>query len=379
MAADPRNEPRPDLAGHVVEGRYRLTARLGSGAAGSVYRAEDLSGGAPVAIKVWDLSVLDAQTAGRFHRETRALGKLDHPNIVAIRDYGLLEGMPYLAMELLEGTTLEPLVASGALPQGNALSIATQMLQALAYAHERQVVHRDLKPDNVFLSRAPDGSLRVKLLDYGLAKFLEPSDDPMAGNALTKRGTLLGTPLYMAPEQALGRPIDTRTDVYAAGCVLFEMLTGQPPYMAESLTELLRAHLVQPIPRLAALRPELVAAEALQDVLDRALAKQADDRFADAGEMLRAVLAATLPDMPADDAAVTARMTSAARTPEPIARPAPRLVSTAPAQQPIARPIAAAVQAAAVQAPAVARPRSAGWMLLLLAATVFLVVGWLLR
>jgi eukaryotic-like serine/threonine-protein kinase len=375
--------PKRELVGEVIEGRYRLTARLGGGAAGSVYRAEDLSGGAPLAIKIWDLSVLDSQTAGRFHRETKALGTLDHPHIVSIRDYGLLEGMPYLAMELLEGTTLEPLVEAGALPQATALAISAQVLQALAYAHERNVVHRDLKPDNVFLARTAQGALHVKLLDYGLAKFLEPGDDPMAGNALTKRGTLLGTPLYMAPEQALGRAIDARTDVYAAGCVLFEMLTGQPPFMAPSLTELLRAHLVQPVPRIADLRPQLALAEALQSVLDRALAKQAEQRFANAGEMLRALLAVSLPEQSALDEAETGRMASSAQPP-PSAPPPPAAPGRPgdPFAQPAFTRSAARPHAgdSLVQPSApIARTSSNGWVLLVVAATLCAVIGWLLR
>jgi serine/threonine-protein kinase len=281
--------------------------------------------------------------------------------------------MPYLAMELLEGTTLEPLVEQGALPQPTALAIATQVLQALAYAHERQVVHRDLKPDNVFLARAHDGTLHVKLLDYGLAKFLEPGDDPMAGNALTKRGTLLGTPLYMAPEQALGRPIDARTDVYAIGCVLFEMLTGQPPFMAETLSELLRAHLVQPVPRIAALRPELTDPEPLQRILDRALAKQAEARFADAGEMLRELLAVTIGDLSIDEA-VTGRISSPPRPREPGPRTQRARLRTAHAA-------AAEQQAATAQAarPITRERSSGGWVLWLLAATLCAVIGWLLR
>jgi eukaryotic-like serine/threonine-protein kinase len=280
----------PDLSGEVIEGRYQLVAQLGGGTFGVVYRAEDLAGGEPVAIKLWHQAGMDPQAAGRFHRETKALDTLDHPNIVAIRDYGLSAGQLYLVTELLQGMPLETLVVEhGALPPALALSIAEQMLSALAFAHERQVVHRDLKPDNVFLTPRPGGGYTVKLLDYGLAKFLEPQHDPIAGQALTKRGTLVGTPLYMAPEQALGRAIDKRTDVYAVGCLLFEMLAGQPPFMAESLTDLLRAHLSQEVPRLVSLRPDLPDAPALQAVVDRALAKQADDRFADAGHMLAAL------------------------------------------------------------------------------------------
>ena len=309
----------------MIEGRYRITARLGGGAAGSVYRADDLGGGAPVAIKVWNSTVVDMQAAGRFHRETKALRTLEHPNIVSIRDYGLTEGVPYLAMELLEGTSLETLlVERGALPADVTLTIVTQVLKALAYAHDRQVVHRDLKPDNVFLLRTRDGSIHVKLLDYGLAKFLAPQDDPVVGTLLTKRGTLVGTPLYMAPEQALGKAIDTRTDVYAVGCVMFEMLTGQPPFMAPNLTELLRAHLSQPVPRLAQAKPGLPANDALQALIDRALAKQASARFADASAMQRAL--AAVPIRLPEAEPVTLQMTrrSPAPEPEPAATPAAR-------------------------------------------------------
>jgi serine/threonine-protein kinase len=291
--------------------------------------------------------------------------------------------MPYLAMELLEGTTLEPLVEAGALPQATALAIAAQMLQALAYAHERNVVHRDLKPDNVFLARTAQGALHVKLLDYGLAKFLEPGDDPMAGNALTKRGTLLGTPLYMAPEQALGRAIDARTDVYAAGCVLFEMLTGVPPFMAPSLTELLRAHLLQPVPRIAELRPQLERAEALQSVIDRALAKQAEERFTNAGQMLRALLAVTLPEQSALDDAETGRMASSAQPPPRSAPPAaPPHRHADPFAQPAFTLAASRPQPAdslAQPSAPIARTSSNGWVLLVLAATLCAVIGWLLR
>src|SRR5262249_7142922 len=143
------NDAAADMLGTVIEGRYRLAARLGDGAVGSVYRAEDLSGGAPLAIKVWRTSVLDSLAAGRFHRETKALATLEHPHIVAIRDYGLVNGLPYLAMELLQGESLaERQERSGVIPAEEALAIIAQMLDALAYAHARNVVHRDLKPEN---------------------------------------------------------------------------------------------------------------------------------------------------------------------------------------------------------------------------------------
>ena len=139
-----------------------------------------------------------------------------------------------------EGEPLDPALV---------LDVARQMLAALSYAHGLGVVHRDLKPDNVFLARDGSGRNRVKLLDYGLAKFLSPGDDPVKG-ALTMTGVMMGTPLYMPPEQAAGKTIDARVDVYALGCVLFEMLSGQPPFLGESHAEIFRAHMLAPVPTL---------------------------------------------------------------------------------------------------------------------------------
>jgi serine/threonine protein kinase len=288
-----------DMIGALIEGRYRLVARLGDGAVGSVYRAEDLSGGAPAAIKIWRVSVLDTQAAGRFQRETKALATLEHPRIVAIRDYGMVDGMPFLAMELLQGESLaDRLALQPQLWAGEALAITRQILDALDYGHQRNVVHRDLKPENVFLVGRAGLAPEVKVLDYGLAKFLHAEDDPVQGGLLTRKGMMVGTPLYVAPEQALGAAIDARADVYSVGCVLFEMLTGQPPFLADSIPDLLRAHLATPIPKLRAFAPELAWADELQCVVDRAMAKNAADRFAHAGEMLRALPALDMPDGP---------------------------------------------------------------------------------
>jgi serine/threonine-protein kinase len=220
-----------------------------------------------------------------------------------------MDDLPYVAMEFLEGDTLESLLSNQkALDTDVAFDVATQMLSALAYAHGLGVVHRDLKPDNVFVSQ-PSGerertdrvSLRlvgqsrvVKLLDYGLAKFLSPEADPVKG-ALTMMGMVMGTPLYMAPEQAAGRAIDARVDVYAAGCVLFEMLSGQPPYLGESNGEILRQHMGAPIPRLSDFRKDVVVLPALEEFFGRALAKRAEQRFADAGKMLEALNALPKP------------------------------------------------------------------------------------
>ncbi|HKU43052.1 MAG TPA: serine/threonine-protein kinase, partial [Polyangiales bacterium] len=225
------------MIGRVVDDRFELQRFLGSGAVGSVYLAKDRTTGLPSALKIWNTTVLDEQTLGRFRREAMALTTLRHPNIVGVFGWGVVDDLPYVAMEFLEGSTLENMLSNQkALETDLAFDVATQMLSALAYAHGLGVVHRDLKPDNVLVSQEPERvraqrpSLRiaspkrvVKLLDYGLAKFLSPEQDPVKG-ALTMLGMVMGTPLYMAPEQAAGRTIDARVDVYAAGCVLFEML-----------------------------------------------------------------------------------------------------------------------------------------------------------
>lgn len=272
--------------GQVVDDRYRIEQLLGAGAIGSVYRAVDRSTKQQVALKIWTTAADNEQIQGRFLREAKALSTLHHPNIVAVYGYGVFGALPYVAMELVDGRTLEHMLSPAEpLDALVACDIMTQVLQALAYAHGLGVIHRDLKPDNVALVKGNAG-LVVKLLDFGLAKFLSPADDPMAGSTLTLQGMVMGTPLYMAPEQAAGKAVDTRADVYAAGCMLFEMLSGRPPFTGETNAEIFRAHMVAPIPDLTRLRPDMVVAPQLLQLLERALAKLPQDRFADAGEML---------------------------------------------------------------------------------------------
>jgi serine/threonine protein kinase/TolB-like protein len=216
-------------------GNFHIVGLMGLGAMGEVYRARDLKLGREVAIKI----VRQSQTAAhnlvaRFRREAQILASLNHPNIAAI--YGLEEedGCTFLVMELAPGPTLYERMQHGLLPPREMLDIAIQMAEALSAAHERGVVHRDLKPAN--LKIGPNG--KVKILDFGLAKSvgLMPGDgfghDPRA--SVTQEGMIVGTPAYMSPEQAAGRPVDKRTDVWSFGCVLFEMCAGQPPFVGES-------------------------------------------------------------------------------------------------------------------------------------------------
>ena len=327
------------LIGRVVDGRFELQQFLGSGAVGSVYRAKDRTTGLPSALKIWNTRGLDEQTLGRFRREATALTTLRHPNIVGVFGWGVIDDLPFVAMEFLEGDTLESMLSNQkALDTDLAFDVATQMLGALSYAHGLGVVHRDLKPDNVLVShpisdreRTDRPSLRlvaptrvVKLLDYGLAKFLSPEADPVKG-ALTMMGMVMGTPLYMAPEQAAGRVIDARVDVYAAGCVLFEMLSGQPPYLGESNSEILRQHMMTPIPKLSDYRKDVVVLPALEEFFERALAKLPSQRFADAGKMLEALNALPKPALrrPSDVPLQLTAANTVSADPAPPARSGP--------------------------------------------------------
>ncbi|HEY8923080.1 MAG TPA: protein kinase [Polyangia bacterium] len=284
---DPQRDP---LIGRTLDGRYEVLGRLGSGGMGVVYRGRQAHLERFVAIKV-----LHRDTAAipewrqRFEREARALSALAHPNVVPVTDSGFDGGVPFLVMELLEGKTLAELIKEGPLPLGRALDIGRQILRGLAFAHGKGIIHRDLKPTNVFLQALPDQADHVRLLDFGTAKFLEGSGSPTLAETLTRVGVVFGTPAYMSPEQAKAAPVDARTDVYAAGVLLFELLAGRRPYVAESQDGYIAAHLSQPVPSLAKVRPGIVAAPAFQAVIERAMAKDPAARFKDAAALLAAL------------------------------------------------------------------------------------------
>jgi serine/threonine-protein kinase len=278
------------LIDSVIDERYRIEALLGQGSVGAVYRAMDVTTGERVALKQWHAITLTDEVRGRFLREATALVTLDHPNIVQVIGHGLANGVPYVALEYLEGQTLADLIDGRPLEPSLAFQISRQALSAIAYAHAHQVVHRDLKPENIFVTRDARGRLAVKILDYGLAKFM--ARESVLGSEsepLTAIGVTIGTPLYMPPEQAVGGSVDLAADVYSMGCVLFEMLTGQPPFLGESRQDLMTAHLVAPIPSLADALPSTRVAPELQALIERALAKRQTERFPDAGAMFEAL------------------------------------------------------------------------------------------
>ncbi|HVW28312.1 MAG TPA: protein kinase [Polyangiaceae bacterium] len=267
------------MIGTELDGRYRIEAELGAGGAGTVYRALHLERQVGVALKVLRPELASsAELRQRFAREAQALTALSHPNIVAVVDSGVASDTAYLVMELLEGETLSARLRRGALPVAEALAIMRQLLGALAFVHEQKLVHRDVKPANVFLQRDGAG-IRVRLLDFGLAKFLAPE---IGGPSLTRAGQVFGTPSYMAPEQIAGQTADPRTDVYAAGIVLFEMLAGRVPFQGEA-SDVLRRHIMEDLP-VEALPPDVPPG--LVQLIKTAAAKTRPGRFADAREML---------------------------------------------------------------------------------------------
>ena len=273
------------LIGQVLDGRYRVTEALGEGAMGVVYKAEQI-GDAPVAIKVLSDELAHvAEQRERFEREARALFALEHPNILAVHDFGVVDGSPYLVMELLEGETLDEHLEDRVLEPPRAIAIAREILSGLAFAHAKSILHRDLKSENVFLAK---GGAGAKLLDFGLVKF---TDDDRWGESrkLTVQGSVFGSPAYMAPEQCKGSPADASTDVYGMGCILCELLTGEWPFMEGNQIMMFRAHLMNAPDRLSDRSEDYDFCEELEALFQKALAKSQGDRFKDAGEMLAAL------------------------------------------------------------------------------------------
>jgi serine/threonine-protein kinase len=261
-------------------GRYRIEALLGTGAMGEVYRAHDPAIDRLVAIKVVRPELVAGsggeQLLERFRREARAAGRRFHPNIVAIWDFGDDNGTPFLVMELVEGQSLDQLIkSSGPLASGRSVAIITQVLSALGFAHGNGIVHRDIKPSNIMILQDD----QVKVADFGIAR-LEASEFTIVGD-------LLGTPAYMAPEQLSGGPIDHRTDLFATGVILFEMLTGVKPFRGKSITEIMSFMEKRGPEDIRALNPAIP--EAMKHVIGKSVAFEPAQRYADAAAFSKAV------------------------------------------------------------------------------------------
>ncbi|MFP4597088.1 MAG: protein kinase domain-containing protein [Persicimonas sp.] len=280
------------LVGQNIVGRFEITNLLGFGGMGAVYEAVQRNMKRSVAIKI--IPSHDPTTTARFKREAVTISQLHHPNTVTVFDYGETDqGMLFLAMEMLTGRTLSDLIEKEApLEPARAAHIASQVCRALGEAHKSAIVHRDIKPDNIFLIEVDDDPDFVKVLDFGIAKIVRGEDNV----ELTGTGRIIGTPKYMSPEQILAEPIDHRSDLYSLGCILFEMLCGNPPFQDSSTTKLMLAHAHQTPPTFAERLPNQALARIpgpLEQVVRRALSKSPSERQAST-DIFRAELDAAL-------------------------------------------------------------------------------------
>ena len=300
------------MVGRTIS-HYEILAKLGEGGMGVVYKAQDNKLKRVVALKFLASSLLaDDQVKARFIREAQAAAALDHPNICTVYEVDEVDGETFIAMAYIEGDTVQCKIAESRLSVGEAVDIAIQAARGLQAAHESGVVHRDIKPGNIIVTEKQ----RVSILDFGLAQKTGES-------RLTKTGTMLGTAAFMSPEQTLGRPLDHRTDIWSLGVVLYEMVTGQLPFVGEH--ELARMYSIandDPTP-LASLKPGAPAP--LQGVIDRALAKEKDNRYAAIAEMiadLQAIVGGS--GEPAIDAPEQATLSLSAPTRSPSRKTRPR-------------------------------------------------------
>lgn len=296
----------PLQEGALVAGRYRIVRLLGEGGMGAVYEAQHEELGRKVALKVLLPELTgDKELVGRFFREARAAAAIHHPGIVEVFDLGRDGEQAFIAMEKLEGEELSDRIRyGGVLGPRFVARVGAEIADAVAAAHEHGVIHRDLKPQNLFLTRRGKEEI-VKVLDFGLAKVA--GHDP--NSALTRSGQVFGTPLYMSPEQLRGgRDVDGRTDVYAIGAILYEALTGVPPFEGESMPTLVLKIISEPAPPVRNTRPDVP--EQLVAIIDKAMAKDREQRFATARELSDSLrtLATGLPeDPPSSPSASAAR------------------------------------------------------------------------
>jgi serine/threonine-protein kinase len=304
----------PELPAGERVGEYIVGAKLAEGGMGTIYSAQQPLIGKKVAIKVLRSALCqDVGAVERFVQEARAVNQIGHPNIVDIFSFGILpDGRSYLVMELLQGQSMARRIARGVMPLADVADMLEQICRGLREAHKKGIVHRDLKPDNIFLVSVPGDRPLVKLLDFGIAKLGGPDGE----SKRTQAGMVMGTPEYMAPEQVRGQHIDDRTDIYALGAVVFEMMTGQPPFQGGSVVETMAMHINHPVPSPAVARADIPPE--LDRIVMQMLAKQPDER--PALPVIRAAMTKLRPFL-----AVTART----RLPPEPARPTPEPVAQA--------------------------------------------------
>lgn len=292
VTAEVEAEALDPLVGVTLDGRFRIVDVIGKGAMGKVYRAVQLPLNRAVALKVLDSRYgagRETSFKQRFLVEAALTAKLSHPNTVRVLDYGSTkDGLFYLAMEYLDGESLDKRLARGPLPWRRVLNIGQQVARALREAHELGVVHRDLKPGNIMLLDVDDDTDHVKVLDFGLVKsFVEGQE--LEGRAITQQGMLMGSPPYMAPEQGERNRADPRSDIYSLGVVLYEALTGRPPFTGNAPLEIILKHVHEPVPPLVTPKGLEPIPSAFEAVVMKCLAKSPMDRFQSMEEVLMAM------------------------------------------------------------------------------------------
>lgn len=272
ISADP-------LIGLLIQDKYKVEGVIGRGTMGIVYKATQELIGREVAVKILHGHlVADTESLKRFHQQAKAASRLNHPHIITLYDYGIIEGgQPYIVMDLLKGTSLARVLdEKGSLTADEALPIFMQICDALADAHKHGVVHRDVKPDNIVLEEHNNQKHWVKVVDFGIAKLVQGSEETLT--RITKTGTVCGSPTYMSPEQFQGKEVDHRSDIYSLGAVLFETLTGRVPFTAVDLVSLMAQHVAEPAPTLSAVRPDMEFPPRLEKLVARMLAKEPEAR-----------------------------------------------------------------------------------------------------
>jgi hypothetical protein len=289
------NSSTDALVGEIVAERYKVLSHLGSGGFGSVYMAKHVKLNNPVAIKVMHPHlVANRECIARFEREAETTSRLKHSAIASVHDIGLLaDGRPYMVMEYLSGYSLADAIESGgALPAERVVPLFVECCDALRYAHRYGLLHRDIKPDNIYIVRDHDGVEHAKLLDFGLAKLIF-GDDTSRPSSLTESGITLGTPWYMSPEQCQAKPLDGRTDIYSLAYSLYEALAGHRAFAGRTHYEAMDAHLHSKVPRLNEEGKPPIVPQGLEDAIIKALSKAPNDRYSTADEF-RDALASTI-------------------------------------------------------------------------------------